>query len=129
MVVDVTTLVPDHLREAIKTPHAYENDKTKRPVWLIWKTFVIKDRPGLPESHRGLVYGPYLDSVCDSEDSALYHVGALFESSEYGRTADQHIFVERIPCNHRFASSLENELAKLKIETEVPRYQYKRTGD
>lgn len=65
---DITTLVPEHLRVAITTPHAYENDDTKRPVWLIWKTYTLKARPGLSPEHVGRVYGPYLDSVCDSED-------------------------------------------------------------
>lgn len=120
MITNILDLVPGNLRAVIATPHQDENQKHNRPVWLIWKTYVVTAERG-----KGLIYGPYLDSVCDTEDSALYHVGALFESPSYAGTTTQHVFVERIPCNHRFASSLEDELHKLNIEP----YRYKRVGD
>lgn len=89
---DLMPPVPDHLEEAIVTPHKHE-DAHHKPLWLIW--IVKKGWDGRPEF-------PELDTVCDSPDSARYHVSAAIQSH-----ARAEISVERIPANHRFASSLD----------------------
>lgn len=84
---DVSKLVPANLEPAITTPHEHEG-KNNPPLWLIW-------------IHRVEMF-PVLDSVADSEKSCRYHVGAIL----YSRP-DENVYVERIPANHRFGSSLE----------------------
>jgi hypothetical protein len=84
--------VPEDIEKSITTPHAHENEH-HRPLWLIWKIRKL--------SRDGVPFFPELDTVCDSEDMARAHVrGVLYESHE-------RVWVERIPANHRFASSLE----------------------
>lgn len=108
--------VPAHVEIQITTPHDHEDDQHK-PVWLIWMLQrIAKD---------GYPYWPRLDSVCDTDDSARYHVRAAIQSHP-----DSDIHVERVPFNHRFASSLEqwqqnshNALWKLRAD------RNKREGD
>ena len=88
MYEDVSKLVPASLEPSITIPHDHES-KGQPPLWLIW----ILDGP---------VMFPVLDSVADSEDSCRYHVGTILYSSP-----DSNVYVERIPANHRFGSSLE----------------------
>ncbi len=98
-----------------------------RPVWHIWKQQTFRD---------GTVDIPRIDSVCDSANSAITHVGMIFE----GGGTDYKVFVERIPLNHRFGSSLVeagyidaflNQPSAVKV-SDYPktgaRY-YRRTGD
>ena len=56
-------------------------------MWLIWKRQSPQDFPTL-------------DSVCDSDWSAVAHTAMALDAR--GVT----VVVERIPANHRFASSL-----------------------
>ena len=81
-------------KKAITTPHEDECAE-RRPLWL-------------DKAMNGMPYFPVLDSVCDSEDSAYYHVGSAVESHQ-----DSEIFVERVPANHRFASSLPEWQVKI----------------
>ena len=91
---DIRRLVPQSLEDAITTPHGHES-ADRRPLWLIW--VVTTARTGVP-------YFPVLDSVCDTEESARYHIGAVIETG--GEKSE--VYVERIPANHRFGSSLED---------------------
>lgn len=87
-------LVPKNLEPAITTPHEHEHPEHNRPLWLIW--VVEKSlRTDVP-------YFPRLDTVCDTEDSCRYHIGAILEINPESKD----VFVERIPANHRFGSSL-----------------------
>lgn len=81
------------LEKRIVTPHEHEG-KGHPPLWVIW----VVERSSITD----VPYFPVLDSVCDSEDSARYHVGARLESGVKG----MEVYVERIPANHRFGSSL-----------------------
>jgi hypothetical protein len=79
--------IPEDVERDIVTPHSHEHPEKNKPLWLVW----------------ALDHGdfPRLDSVADTEDSARYHYRAAVQS---GRAARVH--VERVPANHRFASSL-----------------------
>jgi hypothetical protein len=85
-------------KKAITTPHDHECTD-RRPLWLVWR---------LDKAMNGMPYFPVLDSVCDSEDSAYYHVGAAVEGHR-----ESEVFVERVPANHRFASSLPEWQVKI----------------
>ena len=89
---DVRKLVPASLEPAITTPHHHEG-KNNPPLWLIWV---------MRSSSAGLRDFPALDSVANSEDMCRYHVGAVLETD-----TEVEVYVERIPANHRFGSSLE----------------------
>lgn len=117
---DIRRKCPDDLRRGIATPHEHETPHNK-PLWIIWRMTIARD--GVPD-------GPHIDSVCDEEQLAIAHVGMVFESyhPSYG---DTKVFVERIPANHRFASSMaehftDSRLAKVK---ELPMRSYRRVGD
>ena len=105
---DVRQLVPRSLEDAITTPHEHESPN-RRALWLVW--VVTTARTGVP-------FFPALDSVCDSEESARYHIGAAIETGG-GRTE---VFVERIPANHRFGSSLED----LQMKTHMAMWKSRR---
>jgi hypothetical protein len=80
------------IERAIATPHEHEGEG-HNPLWLIWT--IDRDRI------TGVPYFPHLDSVCDTETSARYH---FLSAATHG---GKQIWVERIPANHRFASSLD----------------------
>lgn len=91
--LDVRRLCPPDLVEIINRPHEHEGLYHNRPIWLIWTQQTFRD---------GTVDVPRIDTVCDSADSAIAHIGMVCES--YHGTVK--VFVERIPLNHRFGSSL-----------------------
>lgn len=98
MITDLR-IFPEHIERSLVTPHEHEGKRNK-PLWLIWK--VESARTGVP-------YFPILDTVCDTEESARYHVAMLLDDSDRQKDVyGQEIFVavERIPANHRFGSSL-----------------------
>lgn len=104
--------IPEEIERIITTPHEHEHPERRKPLWLIWK--VHKSFDGMPEF-------PVLDSVCDSEKSARYHYRSAVSSSNQ-------VFVERIPANHRFASSL----GEIQFDVHKALWNYKnqkRTGD
>lgn len=122
---DVRKRCPPHLLEAIRHPHSHEGPNN-RPLWIIWKKTV---------GHDGIPDGPHIDSIADTEDSAIAHVGMVYESyGNAGYAKELHVIVERIPANHRFASSIEEHftdgrLAKVRAgKTTMPNF-YRRTGD
>lgn len=91
---DVRHHVPPHIVDAINTPHDHEGHQN-RPLWLIW--IVVKDQAT-----------PILDTVCDTPDSAVYHYGAVIEGNPtYSKNGTLTCHVERVPANHRFASSMD----------------------
>lgn len=95
---DIRQHVPAHVVEIIDRPHDHEGDHNK-PIWIIWK-----HRPGFP---------PIIDTLCDTADSAVYHYGMLageiVQRQGYSQTGASDVaFVERVPANHRFASSLND---------------------
>ena len=96
--------------DAITTPHPHES-KGNPPLWLIWKR--IKG-----DEYRRY---PMLDCVCNSEEMARPHIIMALEAET--RDPPPHIIVdvERIPANHRFASSLE----EWQYEAEHQRARYK----
>jgi len=81
--------IPRRFEASLTTPHSHEGEHN-RPLWLIWK--------------RPADTFPTLDSVCDSEESARYHLSAVLESK------DIEVYVERIPANHRFGNSEFSEM-------------------
>lgn len=97
--------------KAIQTPHEHEHPEHNPPIWLLWKITTDSD---------GLRSFPVLDTVCTTEDSAIVHVYMILEERNPSVIAgaiipggiytvpgkDVEIFVERVPGNHRFASSL-----------------------
>lgn len=101
---DVRNHIPVHLWKVIRTPHEHEGAENK-PLWLIWKMKYIKK--------TGKIVGPVLDCVCDSESSAVYNTGAACEEAIMTTRDKIDVFVERIPANHRFASSIVTEMMKM----------------
>lgn len=94
---DIRQHVPPHVVEIIDRPHDHEGDGNK-PIWIIWK-----HRTGFP---------PVIDTLCDTADSAVYHYGMLAGeiAQRLEATAGDGlaVYVERVPANHRFASSLND---------------------
>lgn len=116
--------LPEHIERAITTPHAHEGEHNK-PLWILWKHEIAGD---------GLSDGPLIDSICDTEYAARYNAHGMIESwgrpDPYGGTV--RFFVERIPANHRFASSIADALeehvrSQIKVRKEV--FKYPRDGD
>ena len=108
---DIRRLVPQSLEYAITTPHDHEHP-SRPPLWLIWVVEIA--RTGVP-------FFPVLDSVCDTEKSARYHIGAAIETA--GKGAE--VYVERIPANHRFGSSLGD----LQMKTHMAMWKSRRELD
>lgn len=126
--------IPPAVERAITTPHDHEclklgdagsiyaGQPCNRPLWLIWKREPL-GRSGQQMSTE--MDFPRLDSVADNEASARAH----YCMAAYGRT-DIEVYVERVPANHRFASSLgewqmQAHMALWKIRAE----RNKREGD
>jgi hypothetical protein len=112
--------VPEHLVLAIETPHDHEG-KGNRPLWIIWKQYV---------GRNGAVSGPQIDTVCDTLRSAYYML--LEENARRTLHLPVIINVERIPANHRFASSIgevftDNTLTKVKMP--ATKFTYAHDGD
>jgi len=99
------------LESQITTPHRHE-DASCPPLWLIW----INRKDG---------DGWSLHCVGNSEDTARYCIECY--GSENGVT------VERIPANHAFASSIEQELREANHRIAAKSYSeihgYRRQGD
>lgn len=92
---DVRRHVPPHVVDQINTPHDHENAEGNRPLWIIW---------AVPQGKQ-----PVIDTICDTPDSAVYHYGAVVESNPtWIRTGALAVHVERVPANHRFASSMSD---------------------
>lgn len=92
---DVRRHVPPHVVEQINTPHDHENADGNRPLWIIW--VVARDQ------------APSIDTICDTPDSAVYHYGAVIEGNPtWIREGKLTAHVERVPANHRFASSISD---------------------
>jgi hypothetical protein len=91
---DVRNFVPDDVIETINRPHDHEGDGNK-PIWIIWCV------------HDGAA--PQIDTLCDTADSAVYHYGMLAQEIDAAKQMKRNkraAFVERVPANHRFASSV-----------------------
>ena len=84
-----------HLAAAIETPHDHEG-ALNRPLWVIWKKLTMRD---------GRTDGPHIDTICDSLEMAYAHVYILLDEPET-IAGNREVYVERIPANHRFASSM-----------------------
>lgn len=116
---DVRHHVPPHVVEVINTPHDHEGDKNE-PIWIVWK-------------HQS-GFSPVIDTLCDTPDSAVYHYGMLAGEIAQARRADLSVHVERVPANHRFASSLNDVFADktfttMKQKTARNAFRYARDGD
>lgn len=101
------------LELAIMTPHRHEGSLNK-PLWLIWAN--AKDGDGWA-----------LLCICDSERACRYNVEC------YG-FPQLTLIVERIPANHAFASSVEDELRKANHRIAATSYSaihggYRRVGN
>lgn len=99
--------IPKSIINSIETPHSHEG-KNNKPLWIVW--FIEYDNKNTP-------YYPAIDSIADSENSAKYHVASLLRL-EYNQEPRQNIYcwVERVPANHRFGSSLEENIIKVNRE-------------
>ncbi len=114
-------LVPSEIESAITTPHEHENADHHRPVWILWK--MIEGADGIP-------YPPVLDCICDSEDMARCHYQMMVDSERLTPKRAHKFWVERIPVNHRFASSLSSAIEVHALKTwKAARNFYKRPGD
>jgi hypothetical protein len=116
---DVRQHVPSHVVEIINAPHDHEGPGNK-PVWIIWKHLAG--------------YPPVIDTLCDTADSAVYHYGMLASEIDQAKRTDLLVYVERIPANHRFASSLNDVFADptfttMKQKTARNAFRYAREGD
>lgn len=113
---------PDHLEQAIVTPHEHETEGHP-PLWILWKHQTGSD--GIPDV-------PRIDCICDSERTTRYNLNAIFESYAPDiKNGLLTIFVERIPANHRFASSMSDKFVDSTL-TQVRRSiagRYRRDGD
>lgn len=113
---------PDHLEKAIVNPHEHET-AGHSPLWILWRHAVGSD--GIPDV-------PRIDCICDSEDTTRYNLAAIFESYPSDiKDKRMTIFVERIPANHRFASSLSEQFvdSTLSRVRKSLRSRYRRDGD
>jgi hypothetical protein len=88
--------IPAAIEQQIVTPHPHEDADGHKPLWIIWK---VK-----PDMRDGVPFFPEIDTVCDSDEMARLHVQAILASDSSKTVID----VERIPANHRFASSLDH---------------------
>lgn len=105
----------NQFKKSIVTPHEHEA-KGNPPVWLIWKRLP----GGFPE----------LDTVCDSEWSAAVHVMMAYPPAHIRNEADRNeVWVERIPANHRFASSLSEAQMKGYHSVRAWRKRHQLDGD
>jgi hypothetical protein len=126
--------IPPDVESSITTPHSHESlemgreggiyagQPLGRPLWLIWTRRRL-GRFGAVVSEE--LDFPTLDSVADNEESARMH----YRMAISDKTAAQ-VSVERIPANHRFASSLgewqmDAHMAIWKVRAE----RNKREGD
>jgi hypothetical protein len=94
---DIRRFVTDDVIETINKRHSHEGDGNK-PIWIIWSLRAD--------------CAPQIDTLCDTADSAVYHYGMIMQEIEagvqQGRQMSKHLAaaVERVPANHRFASSI-----------------------
>jgi hypothetical protein len=111
-VANETSRLPDHLEAAITTRHEHES-ADQPPLWLVW----INRKDG---------DGWFLHSVCNTERNVRYNV-ECYGSENAG------LIVERIPANHAFASSIEQELREANHRIAAKSYHaihgYRRAGD
>ncbi len=94
---DIRRFVTDDVLETINKPHFHEG-VDNQPIWIIWSLRAD--------------CAPQIDTLCDTADSAVYHYGMVAQEIEagtqQGRQMGKHqaVAVERVPANHRFASSI-----------------------
>ena len=91
---DIRRFVTDDVIETINKRHSHEGDDNK-PIWIIWSVTAG--------------CAPQIDTLCDTADSAVYHYGMIageIEQSCVSGHNNRMAFVERVPANHRFASSV-----------------------
>lgn len=108
--------VPSHIEAMISKKHDHEGPGHP-PLWLIWKL----EAPGRVTA---IVDYPSLYSVCDSPDEARFHVQMLLETNTEGRQ----VWVDRVPANHGFASSLADILATVDSKRRTLELQKFRNG-
>lgn len=99
--------IPESVEQAIMRKHDHEGP-ANRPLWLIWKIQLRRD---------GAVDDTALSSVADSADNARYAVASLMGLylGEIQPRSENHCFVERVPANHSFASSLDSAVRAVQI--------------
>lgn len=107
-------VVPARYRDALDTPHDHEDD-SHPPLWLVWK--------------RRLSGFPELDCVCDSKWSAEAHVLMALPLPHVGPEDAHEVWVERVPANHRFASSLSEQQMRGYHSVRAFRKRYQLDGD
>lgn len=92
---DIRRHVTDDVIGVIDRPHLHEGENNK-PIWIIWDV-----REGC---------APQIDTLCDSADSAVYHYSMIADEIERSRATYGKVkrtaYVERVPANHRFASTV-----------------------
>ncbi len=89
--------LPDWAERQIMTPHEHEGSHWP-PLWIVWK-----HRTTLSE----LDDPPAIDCVCTTEKMVRYAFAAMWDERSRMFEGDKiEINIERVPANHRFASSL-----------------------
>lgn len=103
--------LPARIEKAIRQKHDHEGEGHE-PLWLIWL-----DR----KDHDGI----RLNAVANSIDAARYGAFIVIDQGE--------VWVERIPANHGFASSIQSKMAEAvhasaRAQIRIAGY-YRRAGD
>lgn len=115
---DVREFVTPDIVLIINTAHDHEGDGN-HPIWIIWDV-----RPDQP---------PQIDTLCDTADSAVYHYGAVAQEIAQAKSIypyrQRSVFVERVPANHRFASSISHVVFEMGCYGKVRVPRRYRQGD
>lgn len=108
---------------SLTTPHEHEC-KARPPLWIMWSYIIEPD---------GISEGPQIDSICNSEESARYHLQCMLETYTTFGGNEVNLYVERIPANHRFASSMTEVIYEHEVRQEKAKaalsWKYKHSGD
>jgi hypothetical protein len=114
---EVAKYFTPEIERAITTPHEHEHPEHNKPIWLVWK--LVRNLAS------GVAMFPELETVCDNEESCRYHVVMVSEEGTYNRFEEIEVHVERIPANHRFASSLDTFQHRAHMEQWKAREKFK----
>lgn len=102
--------LPARIEKAIRQKHSHEGQGSP-PLWLIWLD--RKDGDGIR-----------LNAVANAMFAARYGAWIVLNQGD--------VFVERIPANHGFASSIQDEITNAvhkSAAAQIRIHGYKRTGD
>lgn len=117
--------LPKRLIDAMDLKHSHEG-KGMPPCWLFWEYDEAS-------SLKGYADAPALVAVCDSRNSAEYHVYAYLQTRPEG--GGWKLYVDRVPMNHNFGTGFISELSDKNARLFAKRvvaereYKYKHGGD